>query len=375
MSARALSGAFSISALAWAKALADLMKAEAAGQSVLTGALALVYWHVIYFAGAGIDLARTGDLELGVVDHLHPLGHPTRSAWYGEHDGEGVRRYPEGFVDEARVEVDVGIELAAREVVVVQRLLFELDGDVEQRALLVRGLEHLVDVPADDPGPRVVVLVHPVPEAHESLVALLDALEEGGDILDTSDALEHPEDRHVGPAVQRTIEPGAACGDGREGVDPRRPDDPHGCGRTVLLVVGVQYKEHVERLLQARVGLVLGLCHLEEHGQEVARVGEVVVGVDVGQPETMTVGESGESRHLGDQTHRRNMALILVVDVLGLRVEGREGPDGSLQHPHRVRIVTEAVHEVLDVLVNVGVMGYLVGPTIQLVLGREPAVD
>jgi hypothetical protein len=35
MSARALSGAFSISAFAWAKALADLLKAEAAGQSVL----------------------------------------------------------------------------------------------------------------------------------------------------------------------------------------------------------------------------------------------------------------------------------------------------------------------------------------------------
>src|SRR5919112_5751091 len=224
---RALVG---ISAFACAKALPDLLKAEAAGRSVLTGALALVYWHVIYFAGAGIDLARTGDLELGVVDHLHPLGHPTRSAWYGEHDGEGVRRYPEGFVDEARVEVDVRIELAARGVVVVQRLLFELDGDVEQRTLLVRGLENLVDVAANDPGPRVVVLVHPVPEAHETLVTLLDAFEEIGDVLDGSYALEHPEDRNVGPAVQRSVEPGAACSDSREGVDPRRPDNPYRSG-------------------------------------------------------------------------------------------------------------------------------------------------
>src|SRR5215213_1316156 len=197
---------------------------------VLRRALALVYRHVVYVTGACVDLARTGNLELGVVDHLHPLGHPTRGAWYGEHDGEGVRRYPEGFVDEARVEVYIGIELAAREVVVVERLLFELDGDVEQRAILVRGLEHLVDVAADDPGPRVVVLVHPVPEAHETLVTLLDALEEVGDVLDTSYALEHPEDRNVGPAVQWSIEPGAARGDGREGVYPRRPDDPYGCG-------------------------------------------------------------------------------------------------------------------------------------------------
>src|ERR671912_2265620 len=249
-----------------------------------TSALALVYRHVVYVTGACVDLARTGDLEFGIIYHLHPLGHPTRGAWYGEHDGEGVRRYPEGFVDEPRVEVYVGIELAAREVVVVERPVFELDGDVEQRALLVRGLEHLVDVAADDPGSRVVVLVHPVAEAHETLVALLYALEEIGDVIGSSDALEHPENRDVGPAVQWAVEPGAASGDGGEGVDPRRSHDPYGRGGTVLLVVGVQYEQHVERLLEARVGFVLGFGHLEEHRQEVARVGEVVVRIDVGQP-------------------------------------------------------------------------------------------
>src|ERR687897_3833048 len=279
-----------------------------------TSALALVYRHVVYVTGACVDLARTGDLEFGIIYHLHPLGHPTRGAWYGEHDGEGVRRYPEGFVDEPRVEVYVRIELAARGVIVVERVLFQLDGDVEQRALLVRGLEDPVDVGAGDPGPRVVVLVHPVPEAHETLVTLLDAFEEVGDVLDTSYALEHPEDRNVGTAVQRSVEPGAARGDGREGVDPRRPDDPYGRSGTVLLVVGVQYEEHVERLLEARVRLVLGLGHLEEHGQEVARIREVVVGVDVRQPEAVTVGEGGEGRHLGDQSHRGYVTLVLVVD-------------------------------------------------------------
>ena len=81
-------------------------------------------------------------------------------------------------------------------------------------------------------------------------------------------------------------------------------------------MVGVQDEEHVERLLQARVGLVLGLGHLEEHGQEVARVREVVVGVDVGQPEAVAVGEGGEGRHLGDEAHRRDVPLVLVVYVL-----------------------------------------------------------
>ena len=98
-------------------------------------------------------------------------------------------------------------------------------------------------------------------------------------------------------------------------------------------MVGVQYEEHVERLLQAWVWLVLGLGHLEEHGQEVARVGEVVVGVDVGQPEAVAVGERGEGWHLGDQSHRRNVTLVLVVDVRGLGIEGREGADEACSIP------------------------------------------
>ena len=111
-----------------------------------------------------------------------------------------------------------------------------------------------------------------------------------------------------------------------------------------------------------RIWLVLGSAILKSMGQEVARVGEVVVGVDVGQPQAVAVGERGEGWHLGDQSHRRNMTLVLVVDIRGFRVERREGADGSLQHPHRVRVVAETVHEVLDVLVDVGVMGDLIGP-------------
>ncbi len=139
-------------------------------------------------------------------------------------------------------------------------------------------------------------------------------------------------------------------------------------------MVGVQNEEHVERLLQARVGLVLGLGHLEEHAEEVAWVGEVVVGVDVGQPETVAVGEGGEGRHLGYEAHRRHVPLVLVVYVLRLRVEGRERANRSLQHPHRVGVVAEAVHEVLDVLVDVGVVRDLVDPLVQLVLGRKLTV-
>src|SRR5436305_12821582 len=41
-------------------------------------ALALLHRHVVPAPLAGVDLARPGDLLLGVVDHLKPLGDPTR---------------------------------------------------------------------------------------------------------------------------------------------------------------------------------------------------------------------------------------------------------------------------------------------------------
>src|SRR5215204_2411610 len=129
-------------------------KRQPSGWSVRTSALALVHRYVVCVAGAGVDLAWTGDFELGVFHHFHPLGHPARGTGYDKHDGKGVGWYAEGFVDEARVEVHVGVELAAGEVVVVERALLQLDGDVQERALFVGGLEDFVEVAAVAPASR-----------------------------------------------------------------------------------------------------------------------------------------------------------------------------------------------------------------------------
>ena len=69
----------------------------------------------------------------------------------------------------------------------------------------------------------------------------------------------------------------------------------------------------------------------------------------------MPVGERGQRRHLGDHPDRRHVALVLVVDVLGVGIEGRQRADRGEQHPHRVGVVAEALDELLDVLVHEGV--------------------
>src|SRR5581483_8625435 len=66
---------------------------------------------------------------------------------------------------------------------------------------------------------------------------------------------------------------------------------------------------------------------------------------------------------------------LVVVDLRRLRVERRERGDRADQHPHRVRVVTEALHQPLHVLVHEGVVGELVRPALELRRGRELAED
>src|SRR4051812_15040955 len=131
-----MAGIASISAASRCGACSSLC----AGRSLMACAIILarsapVYSDVLALALAGVDLARPRDFLLGVDDHLQPLGDPPARAPDREHDREHRDRQVEGLVEQARVEVDVRVELARGEVVVVERALLELGGDLEQRAL------------------------------------------------------------------------------------------------------------------------------------------------------------------------------------------------------------------------------------------------
>ena len=120
-------------------------------------------------------------------------------------DGEHLRRELERLVDQAGVEVDVGVELALDEVLVLERDLLQLQRDLEQR-VGAGDLEDVVGGLLDDLGARVVVLVDPVAEAHQPLVAVLHPVDEVGDVLLGADPLQHPQHGLVGAAVERAVE-------------------------------------------------------------------------------------------------------------------------------------------------------------------------
>src|SRR5258708_26506219 len=108
--------------------------------------------HVVAPSGADVDLTRAVDAPLGIRGDLAPVGDPAGGTTDGEHDGEHVRRDAERAEDDARVEIDVWVKLARDEVVVLQRRLLEVVGDVEQRVGLAELFQHDAASLADDLG-------------------------------------------------------------------------------------------------------------------------------------------------------------------------------------------------------------------------------
>ena len=201
-------------------------------------------------------------------------------------------------------------------------------------------------------------LVDAVAEAHQlhAVVARFDFLDELRNLRHRPDLVQHPQHRFVGAAVQRTVQRRRRAGQGRVRVHMRAADRPHRRRAAVLLVVGVQDEQDIQRPRQHRVGLILQLGHLEQHVQEVAGEAEVVVGGVVGTADAVAEGVGGDARDLRDEALRLLAAAIPGRrSVLGVGIERRERADGAQEDPHRMRVVAEALHELLDVLVQHGV--------------------
>ena len=155
----------------------------------------------------------------------------------------------------------------------------------------------------------------------------------------------------------------------------RGADQPHRGRRAVLLVVGVQDEEHVQRADQVGVHVVGLGREAEGHPEEVLHQAAGVVRVEEGLADGLLVGVGGDGRHLRQQAQRRDLDLLLVEGVQRVLVEGRQRAHRRGQHRHRVRVAREAVEELLEVLVQQGVAPDPLVERTELVGRGQLAVD
>src|SRR5690348_5364230 len=114
------------------------------------------------------------------------------------------------------------------------------------------------------------------------------------------------------------------------------------------------------------IGPVFQFRGLEEHIQEIARIGELVIGVGIGHSETVAIGEGGKSRHFADETIGLLAPGVRVEDMTSVGVKSGERGNRGNQHAHGVGVIMKAVEEFLDALMNEGVMGDVVTPFLEL---------
>ena len=126
-----------------------------------------------------------------------------------------------------------------------------------------------------------------------------------------ADLLQHLERRLVGAAMRRAPQAGDAGRDAGERIGARRTGEPHGRGRRVLLVIGMQDEDRVQRLGEHRIDLVLLARHREAHAQEVLGVAQMVQRIHEGLADRIFVGHRRDGRHLGDQAVAGDLALAL----------------------------------------------------------------
>src|SRR5712692_9801215 len=150
------------------------------------GLAALFDRNVMARAVAEINLSRSRDFLFRVEEHLFPLRNPARRAWNRKQDRKHGHRESHRLINEAGVEVHVGIELALDEVFILESDAFAFQGNFEKR-ILAHEVEHLIGDVLDDAGARIVILVDAMTEAHELGFAGLDALDEFRNFLDGTD--------------------------------------------------------------------------------------------------------------------------------------------------------------------------------------------
>jgi hypothetical protein len=140
-----------------------------------------------------------------VLEQFSPIRNPAWHPPHGKHHRIHIERNAYGPQQDAAVEIDVGIEVAFDEIVILESLLFELKCHLEQRIFLLQLVKYLVDPLFENQRAGIEIFIYPMAEAHQPVVVILVL----GQVQVVTDRLarcldffEHPNNRSIGTAMQ-----------------------------------------------------------------------------------------------------------------------------------------------------------------------------
>ena len=189
------------------------------------------------------------------------------------------------------------------------------------------------------------------------------------------DPLEHFDHLHVRPAVQRSPQGADARGARGKHIGLGRAHQPHGRGAAILLVVGVQDEDQVQRVLHFPRHDVLAVGDREHHVQEIGAVAQVGIGIGERQAQRAAVGEGGDRADLADQPCGGFLERLVVFQGEELLVMAGQVAQGGREDGHRRGIRRNVLELVLQALVQQLVGRQKSAEPLEFVGVRQPPED
>ena len=125
-------------------------------------------WNPMTLCLADVNLTRTADALCRVVDKLAVLSNPAWQTSEGEQWCEHLWREAHCFVNQARIEIDVWIQLTSNEVLVRQSNFLKALSDIEEFILRPEAWQDFVSQGLHNASTRVEVLIDAVTEARKA---------------------------------------------------------------------------------------------------------------------------------------------------------------------------------------------------------------
>ena len=200
-----------------------------------------VHWHVISCSMANIVLSWPDDLVLRIVEELIPVRKPANCPWNHEEDWEHISWESQSFVDNATVEIYIGVKFSLNEVGVTKSNLFKFNSNFDQ-FLLSYNFKDFFSYLLDQCSSWVIVFVHSMAKTVEKTFSVLDWFNKLGDIFLLSNWLKHSQNCFVGSSMLRTIKGSSCSSNSSVDVNSWWGKMPDSCSWAVELVLGMKNK-------------------------------------------------------------------------------------------------------------------------------------
>ena len=121
-------------------------------------------------------------------------------------------------------------------------------------------------------------------------------------------------------------------------------------------MVGMQQEDTIHGLGQDGADFTVFTRSIKHHMKEVFGIAQVITRVHKWLANGVFVNHGCQCGHFSDQSMGRNNAVIVVMNIERIVIKSGQGTNNATHNGHRMRVTTETVKKVAQLLMNHGVV-------------------